>query len=423
MDGVVDEALGVGVAVVERAERIEAGCEGVAHEGIPGLEIDQVAACAAFVALPPFLDVTHRAVARQIGAGQQGRTPLLFQQVGEGEDRRVVVMRVAPHDHRIDPFDGRRHDVGAAGELAAAPVDGLMHGAALEEVVALVGAAAGVEEGEHAGDQQRRLVVRDGVGACEDRNRFAVLAVRVGEEERIGGGVAAVEDAAFAYEAAFDERTVVDERMLGRDEVVGLDVDADARKVADRAVGEDGDPFERRPVADTYVAQQPAVGDAAVAADASLRGACRVGRPPRHTVECGDERRTVAVDGGHVGDLGGQAAVNPYRAAAVLVHDGHLRAVSESAFAAAFQADDLFDERPCADVVVADTGVADAHARCEPDTAAQPRAAQLRGVKVLRHLDRRPVVGRRAGGFERGDFAGGQSSVCVHSRHISNLQI
>ena len=139
--------------------------------------------------------------------------------------------------------------------------------------------------------------------------------------------------------------------------------------------------------------------------------------------EGGDERRTVAVDGGHVGDLGGQAAVNPYRAAAVLVHDGHLRAVSESAFAAAFQADDLFDERPCADVVVADAGVADAHARCEPDTAAQPCAAQLRGVKVLRHLDRRPVVGRRAGGFERGDFAGGQSSVCVHSRHISNLQI
>ena len=131
----------------------------------------------------------------------------------------------------------------------------------------------------------------------------------------------------------------------------------------------------------------------------------------------------MAVDGGHVGDLGGQAAVNPYRAAAVLVHDGHLRAVSESAFAAAFQADDLFDERPCADVVVADAGVADAHARCEPDTAAQPCAAQLRGVKVLRHLDRRPVVGRRAGGFERGDFAGGQSSVCVHSRHISNLQI
>ena len=86
MDGAVDEALGVGVAVVERAERIEAGCEGVAHEGIPGLEIDQVAACAAFVALPPLLDVAHRAVARQIGAGQQSRTPLLFQQVGEGED-------------------------------------------------------------------------------------------------------------------------------------------------------------------------------------------------------------------------------------------------------------------------------------------------------------------------------------------------
>lgn len=154
-----------------------------------------------------------------------------------------------------------------------------------------------------------------------------------------------------------------------------------------------------------------------------MRGACRVGRPPRHTVECGDERRTVAVDGGHVGDLGGQAAVNPYRAAAVLVHDGHLRAVSESAFAAAFQADDLFDERSCADVVVADAGVADAHARCEPDTppSRAPRSCEGWKSSATSIDDQSSAV--EPGGFERGDFAGGQSSVCVHSRHISNLQI
>ena len=53
-------------------------------------------------------------------------------------------------------------------------------------------------------------------------------------------------------------------------------------------------------------------------------------------------------------------------------------------------------------------------------------------VFQMRHFSREFVklrrrgkvaCGRRAGGFERSDFAGGQSSVCVHSRHISNLQI
>ena len=94
----------------------------------------------------------------------------------------VVVERVVPHDHRESPFQRWGHDVGAAGELAAPEVHRLVHGAALEQVVALVRAAARVEKREHARDEQRRLVVRDGVGPREDRGGLAVLAVRIGEE-------------------------------------------------------------------------------------------------------------------------------------------------------------------------------------------------------------------------------------------------
>ena len=176
-------------------------------------------------------------------------------------------MRVAPHDHRIDPFDGRRHDVGAAGELAAAPVDGLMHGAALEEVVALVGAAAGVEEGEHSGDEQRRAVVRDGEGAGEDGGRLAVLAVRAG------------------------------------DEVARLDVDAGAGPVAERAVLEQRDAVELHAVARQHLAQQAAGRDAAVGADASELRVYASGLLRGHALQRGDKLRTVAVEGRQIGRL------------------------------------------------------------------------------------------------------------------------
>lgn len=81
----------------------------------------------------------------------------------------------------VKAFERRRHDR-PRWRTSAAQMHRLVYGAALEEVVALVGAAPGVEEREHAGDQERRLVVRDGVGTREDRGCLPVFAVRVCEK-------------------------------------------------------------------------------------------------------------------------------------------------------------------------------------------------------------------------------------------------
>ena len=55
------------------------------------------------------------------------------------------MLRMAAQDQRKGSFDGRSHDVGAAAEFASPQVDGLVHCAALEEVVALVRAAAALK--------------------------------------------------------------------------------------------------------------------------------------------------------------------------------------------------------------------------------------------------------------------------------------
>ncbi len=116
----------------------------------------------------------------------------------------------------------------------------LVYGSALEQVVRLVGAAAGVEEGEHARDEQRRLVMRDGVRSGEDRGGLAVLAVRAGEEERVDGREALVERAGLAHEAALDDGAAAYVRMLVEDELRSLDVDADV------CPGRYGSAFEAR---------------------------------------------------------------------------------------------------------------------------------------------------------------------------------
>ena len=191
---------------------------------------------------------------------------------------------MVPHDHREGPFERRRHDVGPAGELAAAQMHRLVYGAALEEVVALVGAAPGVEEREHAGDQERRLVVRDGVGTREDRGRLPVFAVRVCEKERLGRREGLVQPAALAHEAAFDDRPVVDVRLLGGDEVIGLDVHADMRPVADGAVFEYRRPVDAHFVADADFADEFRAYDAGVAAYAAHLRRTRFGIGLHHAL-------------------------------------------------------------------------------------------------------------------------------------------
>ena len=97
------------------------------------------------------------------------------------------MMMVATHNHRICTLYGRSHDIGVAGELASAQMNGLMYGTAFEEVVALVGTAAGIEEREQSRDKQRRFVVRDRKRSCKYGHSLTVFAMRAREKERIFG--------------------------------------------------------------------------------------------------------------------------------------------------------------------------------------------------------------------------------------------
>ena len=399
------EHRGVGVLLLERMEDVHGLEHGARDVGIVFVETDHVAFDRAAVAGGPLLDVAHGAETGEVGARHEVRAPFLLDQIGVGEGRGVVVVGVVSHDHREGALERGRHDVGAAGELAAAQVHRLVHGAALEEVVALVRAAAGVEEREHAGDQQRRFVVRDGVGTCEDRGGLAVFAVRVGEEQRLCGCETLVQPAAFADEAAFDDRAVVDDRPFGGDQVVGLDVHADARAVAERRVFEDRGAVDF--VADADLADEARPDDAAVASHlADLRRAF-LGVGVDHFFECGDGLRAVAVNGHDVGDLCRQTVEYLHRAAAAFVHRGHADAVAEGRAAAAFEGRDAFYERAGSDAVVRHARADDAGLRGYFYISFQVALQQLKGFEILRDQHLRPIFGRIAECFECGGLRGG----------------
>ena len=260
---------------------------------------------------------------------------------------------MAAQDQRKGSFDGRSHDVGAAAEFASPQVDGLVHCAALEEVVALVGAAAGVEEREHSGDQQRGFVVRNGVGTREDRNGLSVFAVAVGEKERIDGREVFVQRAAFAGEAAFEKRAAVDAGSFCGDEIAGLDVDADISSGADRAVFQQGCSVDRRSFPDIDLPDETGAGDACVRTNGTEGVAALCGVAFDHSFDGFDSLGAIAIDGQDVGGLGGESVVDPYGTSAVLVDGGDPDSVAERGFAAAFERRNPFDQRLFADAVVA----------------------------------------------------------------------
>ena len=299
----------------------------------------------------------------------------------------------------------------------------LVYGAALEEVVALVGAAPGVEEREHAGDQERRLVVRDGVGTREDRGCLPVFAVRVCEKERFGRREGLVQPAALAHEAAFDDRPVVDVRLLGGDEVIGLDVHADMRPVADGAVFEHRRPVDAHFVADADFADEFRAYDAGVAAYAAHLRRTRFGIGLHHAFQRRNGLRPVAVDGHQIGYLRRHPVEYPDRAAPALVHRRYAHAVAERAPAAAFESRDALYERALADPVVAYARSDDARAGADLDRPLQMALQQLEGREIFGDPHLRPCFGRRSEGFGGGNLRRSHISELRHRCRIKQMQI
>jgi len=342
--GVADFGAVVGVdigqftgGVLKVPEELRALYHFLDGEGGEEVVVDAVQAVGvlAGVALGPFLGVADGAHAPEVHARNKVCSVLLLNEVGERKVCGVRVRDVAAHDKGEGAYTGGPEDIGIGRCLGAALHNALMDGPQLVHVVTLVGAASGVHEREHAGNEEGALVVGDGERAGENGAGLAVFPLAVGEEEAVRCGVAVPQGAALSHEAALQGGVVVDGGAGADNEIVRDDamayLDGGGLVGADGAVAEAGGAAYLGPVANVYSVDILGITDADVVADAASGGFLRCGIIVNHPVKGGDGVRVVAVHGKDVCRLGGEAVEDLDFAAAGFVEDAYLYAVSEAA--------------------------------------------------------------------------------------------
>ena len=188
------------------------------------------------VARRPFPDIPRSTVAAQIDPRQQNRVVRLFEQVRKRHFFGIVMIVVSSGHNRKNAGAGRQQHIGVAAELTPAQMHALMHRPGLIHVVALIGPAAGVEKRKIPGDQQRRAVMRHRIRSGEHRARFAVIAMAVGEKQRILGRKTVLDHNPFADETTTQHRTRIDPRRTRQDEIGRRHASAHRRRRLRRTV-------------------------------------------------------------------------------------------------------------------------------------------------------------------------------------------
>ena len=225
-------------------------------------------------------------------------------------------------------------------------------------MVGLVGSAAGVHEGEHAGNQQGGLVVRDRERPRKDGAGLSVLPLAVGEKEGIRSAVAVAETAALADKAARHRRVVFHPAAALEDKVVHDDAMADVD--GSDGVGTDTSVAQAAGSADGCMVSDPDAVDIAGVADedmvpdagteAFLGGGIVLGQG----IELFDQLRTVAVHGHDVGRLGVHPVKDFHFPAAGFAQDGNFHPVAETSRPVHEQQVHVFDQAVRSDVVIGD---------------------------------------------------------------------
>ena len=105
----------------------------------------------------------------------------------------------AHHDSKGPDFCGPK-DIRIAGRFGAAFDDALVDGPELVHVVALIGSAAGIEKRKQTGNQQRGLVMRDGVWTGKYRTCLTVKTAAVCEKYRVLRRILPGQYGALTYE-------------------------------------------------------------------------------------------------------------------------------------------------------------------------------------------------------------------------------
>lgn len=242
-----------------------------------------------------------------------------------------------------------------------------MDGPELVHVVALVRAAAGVHEREHARNQQGGLMMRHGEGPGEDGAGLSVLSLAVAEEERVGGGIPVPELAGLAHEAAGQEGIALDLAAGAEDEVLGTHSAANYYWCEligiDAAVVQAHGTVDICTVPHRHIGDDSAVADAHVLPHFAYGGASAVRIGP---CEGGDLAVQAAAMAVHCHDVCGvrtQVVGHHNLAAAGLVEHRHLHSVAEGRFSLNRQHVHVVHKGIVPNLVVGDVfpGLADKH--------------------------------------------------------------
>ena len=80
-------------------------------------------------------------------------------------------------------------------------------------------AAAGIVEAEHPGDQQRRFMMGNCVGARKHRARLTVIRLAIGEKQRVFRRILLADPAALAHKTVCQDGPLGDARTPRDDEI------------------------------------------------------------------------------------------------------------------------------------------------------------------------------------------------------------
>jgi hypothetical protein len=232
------------------------------------------------VAGDPFLRIASGSDVEEIHCRGEHAGLLLFREIREGKLAGIETGAVLSHDGGERAHPGGPRQVGEGTGLDTALEDALMDRPELVHVIALVGAAPGVEEGNAGGDQERRSVMRYRVWTREQRDDFAVVPFAIGEEGAVLGGEPPAQSHALADEAALQRRPAVHGGAGEQDEPAGDHPGADQARIL--GVAGDGSLLELqgtpdgRAGSDRQIGQSLAVQDPAFPLDVAPRRALRL---------------------------------------------------------------------------------------------------------------------------------------------------
>ena len=223
-------------------------------------------------------------------------------------------------------------------------------------VIGLVAARTGVEEGEQSRDEERALVVSDGIWSGKDSARLTVHSLAVAEEKALARRVVLVENTALPHETLVHQRTVADLHAGGDNEIRALDATAQANGciaiAVDRTVLEAADTSQLGVIAYPHVFDGSAVEDTHVRAYLAVIRSLRLRVGINHRLHRVNHLGTMAVEGQYIRQAGAQFVEDRDLASTALVHYRHAYAVAEGGTTVHEHRVDVLDTGVVADTVV-----------------------------------------------------------------------